>query len=40
MIEDFIYLIYVFIDQIISKNLTKSLIKDKFIQFRVVLKIE
>jgi hypothetical protein len=40
MIEDFIDLIYVFIDQIIIDDLTKSLIRDKFVQFRVVLEIE
>jgi hypothetical protein len=40
MIEDFIDLIYVFIDQMIIDDLTKSLIKNKFVQFRVVLKIE
>jgi hypothetical protein len=40
MIEEFIDLIYVFIDQMIINDLTKSLIKNKFIQFRVVLKIE
>jgi hypothetical protein len=40
MIEDIIDLIYVFIDQIIIDDLTKSLIKNKFIQFRLVLKIE
>jgi hypothetical protein len=40
MIEVFIDLIYVFIDQMIIDDLTKSLIKDKFVQFRVVLKIE
>jgi hypothetical protein len=40
MIEEFIDLIYVFIDQMIIDDLTKSLIKDKFVQFRAVLKIE
>ncbi len=40
MIEEFIDLIYVFIDQIIIDDLTKSFIKDKFVQFRVALKIE
>jgi hypothetical protein len=40
MIEDFIDLIYVFIDQMIIDDLTKLLIKNKFVQFRVVLKIE
>ncbi len=40
VIEEFIDLIYVFIDQMIIDDLTKSLIKNKFVQFRVVLKIE
>jgi hypothetical protein len=40
MIEEFIDLIYVFIDQMIVDDLTKSLIKDKFVQSRVALKIE
>jgi hypothetical protein len=40
MIEDFIDLLYVFINQMITDDLIKSLIKDKFIQFRVALKIE
>jgi hypothetical protein len=40
MIEEFIDLIYVFIDQMIIDDLTKSLIKNKFVQFRAVLKIE
>jgi hypothetical protein len=40
MIEKFIDLIYVFIDQMIVDDLTKSLIKNKFVQFHVVLKIE
>ncbi len=40
MIEDFIDLIYVFIDQMITDDLTKSFIRDKFVQFRVALKIE
>jgi hypothetical protein len=40
VIEDSIDLIYVFIDQMIIDNLTKSLIRNKFIQFRVVLEIE
>jgi hypothetical protein len=40
VIEDFIDLAYVFINQIIIDDLTKSLIKDKFIQFRVALEIE
>jgi hypothetical protein len=40
VIENSIDLIYVFIDQMIIDDLTKSLIKNKFIQFRVALKIE
>jgi hypothetical protein len=40
VIEEFIDLIYVFIDQMIIDDLTKLLIRDKFVQFRVVLKIE
>jgi hypothetical protein len=40
VIEDFIDLAYVFIGQMIVDDLTKSLIKDKFIQFRVALEIE
>ncbi len=40
MIEDFIDLVYVSIDQMIIDDLTKSLVKNKFIQFRVVLEIE
>jgi hypothetical protein len=40
VIEDFIDLIYVSIDQMIIDDLTKSLIRDKFIQFRVALEIE
>jgi hypothetical protein len=40
IIEEFIDLIYVSIDQMIVDDLTKSLIKDKFVQFRVVLEIE
>jgi hypothetical protein len=40
VIEEFIDLIYVSIDQMIIDHLTKSLIKNKFVQFRVVLKIE
>jgi hypothetical protein len=40
VIEDFIDLAYVFIDQMIADDLTKSLVRDKFIEFRVVLKIE
>jgi hypothetical protein len=40
VIEEFIDLIYVSIDQMIVDDLTKSLIRNKFVQFRVVLKIE
>jgi hypothetical protein len=40
VIEEFIDLFYVFIDQIIADDLIKSLIKDKFVQFRAALKIE
>jgi hypothetical protein len=40
VIEDFIDLVYVSIDQMIIDDLTKSLVKNKFIQFRVVLEIE
>jgi hypothetical protein len=40
MIEEFIDLIYMFIDQMIIDDLTKSLITNKFVQFRVALKIE
>jgi hypothetical protein len=40
VIERLIDLIYVFIDQMITDDLTKSLIRDKFVQFRVVLEIE
>ncbi len=40
IIENFIDLTYVSIDQIITDDLTKSLIRDKFIQFHVALKIE
>jgi hypothetical protein len=40
VIEEFIDLIYVSIDQMITDDLTKSLIRDKFVQFRVALKIE
>ncbi len=40
VIEDFIDLVYVFIDQMIVDDLTKSLTKDKFVQFRVALKIK
>ncbi len=40
MIEEFINLIYVLIDQMIIDDLIKSLTKNKFVQFRVALKIE
>jgi hypothetical protein len=40
VIEDFIDLIYVSIDQMITDDLTKSFIRNKFVQFRVALKIE
>ncbi len=40
VIEDFIDLVYVFIDQMIADDLTKSFVKDKFIQFRVALETE
>ncbi len=40
MIDEFIDLIYVFIDQTIIDDLIKSLIRDKFVQFRVAVKIE
>jgi hypothetical protein len=40
MIEEFIDLFYVFIHQMIVDDLTKSLIRNKFIQFRVALEIE
>jgi hypothetical protein len=40
IIEEFIDLFYVLIDQMIIDDLIKSLIKDKFVQFRVALKIE
>ncbi len=40
VIEESIDLFYVFIDQMIVDNLIKSLIKDKFVQFRVALEIE
>jgi hypothetical protein len=39
VIEEFIDLVYVFIDQMIVDDLTKSLIRNKFVQFRVALKI-
>jgi hypothetical protein len=40
VIEEFIDLIYVLIDQMIIDDLTKSLVRNKFIQFRAALKIE
>ncbi len=40
VIDEFIDLIYVFIDQMIIDDLTKSLIRDKFVQFRAALEIE
>jgi hypothetical protein len=40
MIERFIDLIYVSIDQMIADDLTKSLVRDKFVSFRVALEIE
>jgi hypothetical protein len=40
VIEEFIDLTYVFIDQMIADDLTKSLVRDKFVQFRVALRIE
>jgi hypothetical protein len=40
VIEEFIDLTYVFINQMIIDDLTKSLIRDKFVQFRAALKIE
>jgi hypothetical protein len=40
VIEDSIDLAYVFIDQMIIDDLTKSLVRNKFIEFRVALKIE
>ncbi len=40
VIEEFIDLTYVFINQMIINDLTKSLIRDKFVQFGAVLKIE
>jgi hypothetical protein len=40
VIEEFIDLAYVSIDQMITDDLTKSLIRDKFVQFRVALEIE
>jgi CobQ-like glutamine amidotransferase family enzyme len=40
VIEDFIDLAYVLINQMIADDLTKSLVRNKFVQFRVVLEIE
>jgi hypothetical protein len=40
VIEDFIDLTYVSIDQMIIDDLTKSLVRNKFVQFRVALEIE
>jgi hypothetical protein len=40
VIEESIDLFYVLIDQMIIDDLIKSLIRDKFVQFRVALKIE
>ncbi len=40
VIEEFIDLAYVSIDQMIADDLTKSLVKDKFVQFRAALEIE
>ncbi len=40
VIEEFIDLFYVLIDQMIVDDLIKSLIRDKFVQFRVALEIE
>jgi hypothetical protein len=40
VVEEFIDLAYVFIDQMIADDLTKSLARDKFVQFRVALEIE
>ncbi len=40
VIEEFIDLVYVSINQMITDDLTKSLIKDKFVQFRAALEIE
>jgi hypothetical protein len=40
MIEESIDLFYVLIDQMIIDDLTKSLIRDKFVQFRAALEIE
>ncbi len=40
VIEEFIDLVYVSINQMIADDLTKSLIRDKFVQFRAALEIE
>ncbi len=40
MIEESINLFYVFIYQMIVDDLIKSLIRDKFVQFRAALEIE
>jgi hypothetical protein len=40
VIEEFIDLFYMLIDQMIIDDFIKSLIKDKFVQFRAALKIE
>jgi hypothetical protein len=40
VIEESIDLLYVLIDQMIADDLIKSLIKNKFVQFRDALKIE
>ncbi len=40
VIEGFIDLAYVSIDQMIADDLTKSLVRDKFVQFRAALEIE
>jgi hypothetical protein len=40
VIEGSIDLFYVLIDQMIADDLTKSLIRDKFVQFRAALEIE
>jgi hypothetical protein len=40
VIKEFINLAYVSIDQMIADDLTKSLVRDKFVQFRTALKIE
>jgi hypothetical protein len=40
VIEKFIDLAYVFINQMIADDLKKSLIRNKFVQFRVALEIE